>query len=294
MDEAISLLQKLGFGEYEAKAYAALLQHSPVNGYELAKQSGIPRANIYAVLGKLEERGAVLRVGSVDKVRYAPVSPDELTRRLGSRFQATLQATERSLSEIASPAQHEHVWSTESYGVLLEQAAALVEAAQEGLLVALWPQEARRLAEAFSRAQARGVEVTTLCLGACPIECGDCRGHLYRYRVAPEYRSRWLIVVPDSAEMLAGEIASDSAALGVRTRQRLLVELAGWYIRHGIALTAVLADMGPRLGDALSPETHAILATVGPPGAEVGWLEHMRHLLAATSDEVAPSSTSRH
>lgn len=281
MDEAIGLLQKLGFGEYEAKAYAALLQRSPVNGYELAKQSGIPRANIYSVLGKLEERSAVLRVESADGVRYAPVPPQELVRRLGSRFQETLQVTQRSLSEIAAPIEHDHVWSTQGYSVLLEHAATLVDAARHYLLVAIWPQEARRLAEALSRAEARGVELTTLCLAACSTECGGCRGHVYRYRVAPEYRNRWLILVPDSTEMLAGEITSDEAALSVRTRQRLLVDLAGWYIRHSIALTAVLADLGPRLGDALSPETHAILATVGPPGAEVGWLEHMRHLLAA-------------
>lgn len=281
MDDAIGLLQKLGFGEYEAKAYAALLQRSPVNGYELAKQSGIPRANIYAVLGKLEERGAVLRVESGDAVRYAPVAPQELTRRLSHRLQETLHVAERSLSEIASPVEHEHVWSTQGYDVLLEHAATLVDAARDHLLVALWPQEARRLAEALSRAEARGVGITTLCLAACSTECGGCRGHLYRYRVAPEYRNRWLILVPDSAEMLAGEITSDEAALSVRTRQRLLVDLAGWYIRHSIALTAVLADLGPRLGDALSPETHAILATVGPPGAEVGWLEHMRHLLVS-------------
>ncbi len=62
MTEATTLLQELGFGDYEARAYVALLQRSPINGYELAKASGVPRANIYAVLQKLAERGAVVRV----------------------------------------------------------------------------------------------------------------------------------------------------------------------------------------------------------------------------------------
>ena len=83
MNDAISLLRQLGFGEYEAKAYAALLQRHPLNGYELARASGIPRANVYAVLERLEERGAVLRVETPEGTRYSPVPPDELTQGLG-------------------------------------------------------------------------------------------------------------------------------------------------------------------------------------------------------------------
>ena len=61
MADITALLQQLGFSEYEARAYLALLQRNPLNGYELAKVSGLPRANVYAVLQKLEsfatERG---------------------------------------------------------------------------------------------------------------------------------------------------------------------------------------------------------------------------------------------
>ena len=55
MEPIVELLQKLGFGEYEARAYVALLQNRPLNGYELAKASGLPRANVYSVLQKLED-----------------------------------------------------------------------------------------------------------------------------------------------------------------------------------------------------------------------------------------------
>lgn len=70
VDDAATLLQQLGFGDYEARAYVALLQRSPLNGYELAKSSGIPRANIYAVLQKLEERNAVVRLDTPTGSRY--------------------------------------------------------------------------------------------------------------------------------------------------------------------------------------------------------------------------------
>jgi sugar-specific transcriptional regulator TrmB len=72
MADIVALLQQLGFSEYEARAYTALLQRSPLNGYELAKAAGLPRANVYAVLQKLEERNAVGRQESPTGVRYAP------------------------------------------------------------------------------------------------------------------------------------------------------------------------------------------------------------------------------
>lgn len=277
MDDPVGLLQQLGFGEYEARAYAALLQRSPITGYELAKMSGIPRANVYAVLQKLEERNAVLRVEGPEGTRYAPVPPAELMERLNNRFEHILEAARLSLDAIAVPAEHEYVWNIRGYSALIEHASALIDAAQEHLLVAVWPEEARAVAERLALAEARGVAVTTLCLAVCPKECGGCRGSIYRYRVAPEERNRWLVLVPDGAEVLASEISSGEETLAVRTHQRLLVDLAFWYIRHSIALAAVLTDLGDRLPHLLDAETRAILESLGPDG---GWLEHMRALLS--------------
>lgn len=56
MDEIIKELQKLGFSQYECKAYIGLLKHSPVTGYEVSKQTGVPRSMIYEVLGKLMDK----------------------------------------------------------------------------------------------------------------------------------------------------------------------------------------------------------------------------------------------
>ncbi len=278
MRNAVDLLQQLGFGEYEAKAYTALLQRSPLNGYELAKASGIPRPNVYSVLEKLEERGAVLRVETPGGVRFRPVPPAELTQRLGSRIQTALQAAEASLSDIAQPVEHEYVWNARGYDILLDQARALIDRARERLLIALWPQEAQMLADPLRRAEQRGANVTTLCLTACVNECGGCRGHIYRYDVAAEPQQRWLVLVPDGEEVLMGEIDPTGDALAVRTRQRLTVDLAAWYIGHTIALAAVLADLDGRQDMLLAPETRGILEQLHPTRGG-GWLEHMRAML---------------
>src|SRR5215218_896357 len=147
MADVTALLQQLGFSEYEARAYLALLQRNPLNGYELAKLSGLPRANVYAVLQKLEERGAVVRLDMPSGARYAPVAPAELTQRIANRFQNVLSATRQGLEELTMPAAAEYVWNVQGYAALIDHAHALIDATQERLLIALGRPEAGALAE---------------------------------------------------------------------------------------------------------------------------------------------------
>ncbi len=284
MEPIVELLQKLGFGEYEARAYVALLQNQPLNGYELAKASGLPRANVYSVLQKLEDRGAVARFETSSGTRYAAVPPKELAQKLGSRFHETLEATQRSLEKISSAVAHDYVWNTKGYATMLEEARAVIDAAQENLLVALWHHEALRLAEPLRRAETRGVAITTLCLEACPQPCAGCRGRVYRYRVALDESARWLVLIANAAEVFAAEIDASEAALAIRTRQQLLVDLAAWYIRHSIALAALVSDLGGNLENLLAPETRAVLASISMQKQGIGWLEHMRSLLGHQRD----------
>jgi predicted transcriptional regulator len=291
MPEIVELLQGLGFGDYEARAYVALLRRSPLNGYELAKDSGLPRANVYSVLDKLEERGAVVRLDTPSGTRYSAVAPSELVSNIGSRFSENLNAARQMLEDIAEPPAYEYVWNARGYDSLLDHARTLIDAAQHRLLIANWTVEAQALASNLAEAEARGVEITTLCLQACPAECGGCCGSIFRYRLAPEYAARWLVLVQDDSEALAGEIGPSDEALTVRTRQRLLVELSGWYIRHSIALAGVVSDLGDVLPALLSAQTLAALASLGPGGyhtgepdeteggPEAGWLEYMQHAI---------------
>ena len=279
MADITALLQQLGFSEYEARAYLALLQRNPLNGYELAKVSGLPRANVYAVLQKLEERGAVVRLDTPSGTRYAPIAPAELTERIAGRFQDVLRATEQALAELATPADTEYVWNIQGYEAMIEHAHTLIDTCQEGLLVALGRQEATALADSLAQAETRGVAVTTLCLDECPVECGGCRGLICRSCAAVSANQHWLVLISDGAEALAGEVGVDGDALAVRTRQQIQVDLASWYIRHSLALTAVLRDLSERQDQVLAPETRALLQAVDSADRMGGWLNHMRTLV---------------
>ncbi|MCC6457738.1 MAG: TrmB family transcriptional regulator [Caldilineaceae bacterium] len=281
MSDPVVLLQELGFGEYEARAYQSLLQHHPVSGYELAKTSKIPRANIYLVLQKLEERGAVVRVEGEDSTHYVPVAPEELLDAMTHRFDRTVGTAKQALLALSRPAPNGYVWQVRGYDNLLAHGRTMIHSATRELMVALWPDEARALANDFAEVEERSVEITTLCLASCAQECGGCRGRIFRNKVLDTEDARWLMVVPDDESVLVGEIPANGEVSTVRSRQKLLVDMTTWFIRHSIALGVMLQELGEQVEARLTPRARAMLAAVGPQGSR-GWLPYMRELLAST------------
>ncbi|MBA3874653.1 MAG: TrmB family transcriptional regulator, partial [Anaerolineae bacterium] len=230
MNSVIDQLQQLGFSEYETKAYIALLQQHPLNGYALAKRSGVPRANIYGVLQKLEERGAVIPVTVAEGLVYSPISPDDLISRLGSYLSDVLTSAQRELKALATPIEQTYVQNLQGSDHLLEHARELIDNSYERLLIALWQPEAHALADPLARAQSRGVVINILCCQACPQECGGCQGSVYRYRITPDQQAHGLIIIQGDSEMLVGTTGINATA--IRTRQSGLIEMTAWYLRH--------------------------------------------------------------
>lgn len=275
---AVTSLQRLGLSEYEARAYVTLLRKSRLNGYELSKESGIPRANIYAVVAKLVERGAVLAINAENGPRYTPVEPRHLVGRIEAEQREARQATTDSLAGIASASEAGDLLTARGYGALLDHVKSAVADARDHVLLALFPNEAQQLERDMEVAQARGVSITTLCLTGCPADCGFCRGNAYRYRLVPARQTRWLIATVDGAALVAGQIDADEATALV-TRQPMLVELTGAYIRQSIAMASVIADLGPRLEESLKPETRRILQSVSPQ-SERSFINYMSDLMS--------------
>lgn len=55
--DVVSTLQELGFTEYEAKVYCALVKFPGSTGYEIGGHSKVPRARVYEVLEGLQDKG---------------------------------------------------------------------------------------------------------------------------------------------------------------------------------------------------------------------------------------------
>jgi sugar-specific transcriptional regulator TrmB len=276
--EAVKSLQRLGLSEYEARAYVTLLRKSRLNGYELAKESGIPRANVYTVIAKLVDRGAVLTINSESGPRYTPIDPQQLVQRIESDQRDALLSATQSLESIVSASESDEILSARGYSALIDHARSAIAQAHESVLLALFPSEAQQLEREMSAAEARGVAITILCLTGCQADCGFCRGHAYRYRLAPSQKTRWLIAAVDGDVLVAGQIQGDDAVTLV-TQQRMLVELSGAFIRQSIAMASVITDLGPQLERSLKPQTRKILQNVSPQ-SEQTFIDYMSDLMS--------------
>ena len=84
-------MKGLGFTDYEARVYLALLAKSPATAYEVSNGSGVPRPNTYSALNALTTRKAIMPV-STNPVRYVPQPPTccsgQLLPRLASYARA--------------------------------------------------------------------------------------------------------------------------------------------------------------------------------------------------------------
>lgn len=73
-----SRLMGFGLSRPEAQVYTELLSHGAMTGYEVSKETGISRSNVYASLQALCEKGAACLIQG-EAARYTPVSVREFT-----------------------------------------------------------------------------------------------------------------------------------------------------------------------------------------------------------------------
>lgn len=256
-DDLLSVLQSLGFTEYESKAYATLVQHQDLNGYEIAKVSGIPRANIYAVIDKLVQRGAVHRLECTNGPRYSAMDPKQMLRSIETGHQRTLDEAREAFSSLAPRREPAAVFNLRD-DELLPKARQLIDAAETTLLIAIQPTEATVLAAPLQQACQRGVAITTLCLEGCERDCGSCQGEIHRYQLAPAGDQRWLMLVADERFAYVGHLGNQSVA-ALLTEQSLVVELASAYIRQSVTLGLLGSELSGKFEGLLSREAQHML-----------------------------------
>lgn len=94
----ISLLEKLGFSEKEAKVYLATLELGEETVQNIAKKAGVNRATTYVVLEKLMQIGVVSTYDKGKKTYFVAEDPKELTNILNVEKQE-LETREKELKE---------------------------------------------------------------------------------------------------------------------------------------------------------------------------------------------------
>jgi HTH-type transcriptional regulator, sugar sensing transcriptional regulator len=270
---AIERLQHLGMSGYEAKAYIALVGVGrPLNGYEVAKLSGVPRSTVYETLGKLVGRGAAYEVrGESGTTGYLPLPPKSLLDRLSRDYDESLEALRTLLPQIAAPPQVHLIHNMTGPDAMLDRAMDVISGARRDLFLSLWPEEYSTLHPLVESADDRGVDVSVMSFGKdeAPV------GHTYLHELSPpdvvleNLGCRLLVVVGDRKEAVIGGFMNGEA-WGVYTDNPAVVLLAVEYVRHDIAMQLIANHFEPSQVERFwetDPEITRLRADRGAPAA---------------------------
>jgi Cd2+/Zn2+-exporting ATPase len=260
VDGPVDKLVQIGFSEYEAKAYVALLRESPVTGYQLAKVSGVPRSMIYEVLGKLTTRGAAMTLRKEGSTQYAPVPADEFLDQLHREQDALITSLEDELSGLDSPSDMDYVWNIEGHENIMAKARAMIDQAQRRIYLSLLPEMFDALRPALLRAIERGVPAVVYSTAHVDLPGGRVVATPSPEGVQERVEGLWVVLVIDGAEVLIGELLTENRARASWTGSPLFVFIAEHHLRTDLYLPRVLALLGKQGLELIQEEDRELFA----------------------------------
>jgi sugar-specific transcriptional regulator TrmB len=263
LEDVYRTLADIGFGNYEARAYCALLQLSPMNGYNIAKESGVPRAKIYETLEKLLSKGFVVQTESlgIDSKLFAPVDPDSVTGYIEGKITGNCRKAQDVLNRLKqNPNTLEVLWRVTSQHDLVSRGYDLTKKSTSSLHVALWGEEFDALKELFYDAANRGVKIALVLYsehsgleGLQELGVGAILHSRSKRQYLP-IMGRQFVLVSDRQDCITGSIFSDNVVEGVYTKNKGLVTNAIDLVNHEIYLERVILATGNTLTDIFGPD----------------------------------------
>lgn len=214
----LETLKNLHFTEYEAKAYLTLLEESPLTGYAVAKNSGVPRSRIYEVLDSLAIRGDIL-ISPGNTPQYSPVPAKELIKNRRREAEENFELAEKSITEFERSANdRENIWNITGRNEIIDKVKTCISSAKKRILLEVWKEEFEELESELRKAAKRGVHVTIIAYGEIASDFANVYLHYMGHEITEEYGGRWIVTSADDSEVVAGivSLGKDSRAAWTR------------------------------------------------------------------------------
>ncbi len=269
-EELLVLLKDLGFTEYEAKAYLALLRGSPATAYAVARDSGVPRSKVYGVLEGMVGRGVAF-VSHGEPVGYAPLPAGELVRARRREAETVLSAAEEGLEGWAEQVDgtgpgEDRIWDIKGRHEILSRLKELVGRAEKRVLLQIWSEDAPELEGELKEAAGRGVKITVVAYG----DPGYPFASVYLHDpgpeiITPEYGGRWIILSMDAREVVAGVVFPEEVARAAWSTHPGIVMPITEQVKHDLYVAEMLSSHRGVLEEEYGPSLELLRARFGPP-----------------------------
>jgi HTH-type transcriptional regulator, sugar sensing transcriptional regulator len=246
VNNIIKQFSLLGFSEYEAKAYLALLQNFPASAYEVAKTAGIPTSKIYEVLSRLVDK-EIVQVSGNTKKKYIPLDADEFLEKQQSNLEKTIGLLKTSLKELQPESAVSYIWNIYKYEELLEKAIRMLGEANTSILISGWPEELAFLESILQEKEAENVQIACINFSSKLVEIGQVFAHPIDRTIYVEKGGRGLVIVTDGQQAMLGTIFADQQVEGAWSKNRGFIMLAEDYIKHDVYIMKIVERFNAQL-----------------------------------------------
>lgn len=247
-------LQGLGFSEYEARAYIALLQSSPATAYEVSKAAGLPRANTYSALEVCTQKGAV-QPFSQHPTRYVPVDPQELLERIARDTTDRCKQLASDLSNLKTNEERDFVWNLQGANKVNAKIAEMIETASLHVWIKAHESIIEAHVAALRSAAKRGVKVMIILFGQDEERFrfnNNVRVYLHEGNgVRVGNADNLFTITTDFTTALTAKMHGEVYA--AYTRSEPIVTMAESLIRHDLYLAEIFQRFGPQIDEAFGP-----------------------------------------
>lgn len=252
-----NMLTRIGFTEYEAKVYLALLTENPATGYQISKKSSVPRSMVYETLSRLAARGAVLESVEERATLYSPLSPDLLMDHYEAEQRRMTENLREGLQRIYEATDEDKVWSISGRSHTLVYAGRMIADAQQEIHLIIADDDLEVLYSDIVAADQRRVSISALLTGEAELDCGRVAYHPPLESELQELTNTLVVVTDHQKALIASE--SKTGTTTTITSSRNLVLMARQFVWMELFAQRVLEKMGRQFLEQLEPEDREIL-----------------------------------
>lgn len=245
MEELLKKLQFIGLTENESRVYLDLYTRGESTGYEIAKNTGVPRANVYSSLSNMVEKGFVRKIEG-NPVKLIALNVDEVSSNIQAKVKETLEYLSVHMPDkVESSAPFITVEGDRN---IIDKVKYMIDQAQNTIYLDAWAEDIHFLEEALTNAQSRGRKVVVVSVGHISSDIGIIYGH-GREKNWRKSGIRPIRLITDSREVLTGELGNQGGSKAIYSENNSLVDLAKEAMVHEIMLMEIKKEFGAKLAE---------------------------------------------
>ncbi|WP_242220520.1 TrmB family transcriptional regulator [Bacillus cereus group sp. BfR-BA-01380] len=253
MEKILQKIQSLGFNQYEAKAYVALVYLGTSSAYQVSKQSGVPRARIYEVLEGLEKMGVVMKEEVNEAAQYSSLPVDVFLESIKQKWEDTYTSVQQELKVFESqrPKADPRVTTIKGEETILSFCRILLRRAQSRIIISMWGTMYEKLEDDLQEMQ------KTCSLKGIVFQVENPLPNLVIHRKTDYVdnigEKKWFIISIDGKEMIYGHPVEQNGNT-FYTDDSVHVSLLENYIWHDVLVNRFMQESKENLQPWISTE----------------------------------------